>query len=108
MRITALKVGGRRYRVETYPFEDATDDDERGSCNLRTGIIRIASGYAPDKTAETVIHEALHAIVADAGIGWSHEDEERAVSLLAPRIAALLADNEDVVHELLDMLLAGK
>lgn len=63
MRIAKLKIGGRSFRVEPWKFEDATNDDARGDTIIRTGLIRIAEGYADDITAETVIHEALHVLI---------------------------------------------
>ena len=104
MKITALKVGGRTFTVQSWKFKDAEDEEARGMVNTRTGVIRIAEEYATDKTAETIIHEALHAIFSDIGLDWSHDDEEKMVTRLSPRLTAFIADNPAAIRELLRML----
>ena len=107
MRITSVKVGGRVYRVDLWPFKAAEDDGARGDFNYRTGVIRVADEYAPGAQAETFIHECLHALFKDSSVDFSNDDEEeRIVEKLAPRLAAFFADNPDQVRELLRMLKA--
>lgn len=105
MRIAAVKVGGRVLRVESWAFALAEDDNARGDFNHRTGLIRVAEGYTPDVRAEVLLHEVLHALVKDAAVAFpTHEDEERVVEQLAPRLAAFFRDNPATVRELLVML----
>jgi hypothetical protein len=105
MKITSLKIGARRFRVQPWAFDDAQDDgDSNGKMLLRPGVLLIAEGHPNDSTADTIVHETLHAILGEMGMGWSHEDEERFVALFSPRLTAFLADNPDAVRELLRML----
>ena len=104
MKITSLKVGARTFHVKPWAFKDAEDDGAVGKMLLRTGDILIAEGHPDDSTADTILHESLHAILGEMGMGWSHDDEERFVALFCPRLTAFMADNPGAVKELLRML----
>lgn len=102
--VKSLKIGARRFTVVDWAHHEANDENARGDCNTRTGVIRISDGYPPDVRAEAIIHEIMHAIICEAGVDMDHDAEEAMVARLAPWVAAVLADNENAVHELLDML----
>ena len=102
--IEYLKIGYRRYRVESLDADEARRVGRYGDWDEEHGLIRVADGRRSDHQAETIIHEALHAIVHDMGAGLADEENETLVTRLTPRLTAFLADNPDEVRELLGML----
>lgn len=54
--------------------------------------------------AETLVHEILHGCIEDSGISLPEKKEERLIRALSPRLAAFMADNKDVVREILKAL----
>ena len=88
----SVKVGPWVYRVETWHTHYANSRGRYGECEHQTRTIRVDSSYGPIQTAETLLHELLHAVwsawrVQDA------DDEERTVSSLALGLTALWIDN---------------
>lgn len=103
--IDSLRIGCRTYGVQ-WPDDGGMDDDNRwGECDRRRGLIRVSSlQRPPDALAETLIHEVLHALIYDAGTEWDNDQEEQAVRLISPRLAAFMRDNREACVELLNML----
>lgn len=68
--------------------------------------IEVRTKQSPSGLRDTVIHEALHAILYLAGLlnalELNHETEERLVVTLAPWLLALLRDNPKLVDFLLE------
>lgn len=104
--IEALKVGYRTYSVESMDPQVADDEGRWGDINHRLGRIRIQDALPAPRYAFTLVHEVLHALFQDVGLDWSHEDEEKMVERLTPRLCAFLTDNPDQVRTLLGMLQA--
>lgn len=100
--ISSLKIGYRRYRVEPLDANESRRIERYGDCDVEDGLIRVADGRPEPHQAETLVHEALHAMCRDAGVIEPRAEEEL-VSWLAPRVAAFLADNPEQVVELLRM-----
>lgn len=104
--LKSLKVGAHVYRVTT----DAVELSEEGDWAHHDGRRRVIAVETrerpPSAIAEDLLHEILHALMLDAGADLERDDEERVCTVLGPRLAAFLADNENAVHELLDMLAA--
>ena len=100
-----VKVGHRQLKVEFYGNADVEDDGHWGDYARRTGIIRIsAHGRPEDAQAETLIHEVLHALIESSGVEWDGDQEEDTCRTLAPRLAAFIRDNREVVDRLQAML----
>lgn len=68
--------------------------------------ILLRNDQSESSLRDTLIHEALHAIVYLSGIrenlSLSHEDEEKLVVALSPWLLALLRDNPKLVEFLLE------
>lgn len=88
---------------------DATlvDEDAQADYDTRRLAIRVEVWERPPSAVvEKLLHECIHGWCDDAGRPFPAKVEERIATMLAPRIAAFLADNKGAVHELLDMLAA--
>lgn len=70
-----------------------------GHCDRQALEIAVAPDLAGTVTAETVVHELLHAITDLTGLEDRLGDalEEEVVRALSPRLLELLRDNPDLV-----------
>lgn len=70
-----------------------------GQCNMKSGehLITISTDTGSD-TAETLMHESLHALFMDRNISacLTEGTEEHVVSLLSMGLVALLRENKDL------------
>ena len=72
------------------------EDNERGVYLPEKAQIHIAPGYSKADEAVTLLHEALHVLIAEARDGGAKlplRHEEAYVEALAPRVCRLLIDN---------------
>lgn len=94
-----LFVGAADYEVRQVKRLDVL-----GETNTESTSILIRSGQSPSCQRDTVLHEALHAIVFQSGLhkvfGLNHEEEEKLVVTLTPWVLALLRDNPLLVDYL--------
>lgn len=101
--IKNLKVGCRIFNVEYEDAFDALSEGRNGDIRIDQGIIRVANNLRPDKEAEVLVHEILHALISDAALDWPREEEEKFVARVTPRLAAFIADNPKVITEILKL-----
>lgn len=91
--IVALKVGRKRYRVKYRTLTPAL----LGRMNYSHSRIQIDDGQTNPETADTLLHEILHAV-------WAHKSlanrchEERAVTELASGLIAVFRDNPGLLQ----------
>ena len=90
-----VRVGAATYRV----INEAPDSGEQGETIESSQLIFVRPS-GPDATADTLLHECLHAIWCQAR--RNKDDEEEIVSALAPRILSLLRDNPKLVSFLVE------
>lgn len=102
MRLSTIKIGNKSYSigivdVETFNVylsqKNIFDNDVKSFIDYDEQIILIKNSYSKEYIHELLIHELLHACFTDSGF---EQDEmaEKLISVLSPRIACLLADNE--------------
>ena len=93
---TTVRVGPFDYElgfVEKIP-SDTPDSTTWGICDRAELEIQILQGLAPQRTAEVVIHEILHACWDAAGLQHSEEyNEEDTVSALGLQVVQVMRDN---------------
>lgn len=98
----SILVGPHRYRVRTGKQHDRILGDNAGHCVADQLTIRISRDLPPSVKAETVLHEALHAIWDQSPMRNREDDvEEDVVSMFAPPLLDLLRRNPVLVAFLL-------
>jgi len=105
---TAL-IRGRNYSIRL--LEDLEEFSEvYGRCNTTLHAIEIErSVWNGQNTADTIVHELLHAMVHESGLRAVKKwDEETVVSLLSPVLTCFLADNPDLVRNIVKIHKQGK
>lgn len=91
---TSVRIGHFDYKVEVWDADKASLAARYGECSHLEKIIRVARHHSPRQTAETLVHEMLHAIWAQ----WVIEDndpEERIVNTLSGALCAAWRDNPE-------------
>jgi hypothetical protein len=85
---------------------EAFEDPElkiQGECDYEAGTIRVAPKENTDRVLDSVVHEALHALIDSSGLGWSmrrrlgmserewrHFEEDFIVRPMAPALLSTL------------------
>lgn len=93
---TKMRIGYRDYAVEVWPPNVACAARKYGECDSANSVIRIDTCYGPAVTAETLLHEVLHACYESGNID-GEDDEERTVSAMSKQLAQVWRDNPDFV-----------
>jgi hypothetical protein len=91
-----VKVGPFTYQIKTVPGLL----DERhiyGECDSRKHEISISDEMTGPLTAETLIHELMHAAWETGSIGIEGLTEEKVIRILATQFAAIIRDNPSLV-----------
>lgn len=96
MKETHVKVGNRRYNVRSLDDEtfDTTlanygvyDESVKSFIHYDEQLIVIRDRLSAEHKQELIIHELIHACIEDTGT----EQSEEFVSVLAPRLSALMS-----------------
>ena len=88
----SVKVGPWVYRIEAWHTHYANSRGRYGECEHQTRTIRVDASYGPIQTAQTLMHELMHAV---CGAWHVHDadDEERTVTALSTGLTSVLVDN---------------
>lgn len=84
----SLKVGSQRY-----PITFKEDLDGAAGLCWKGSHIQILSGQPPIEEADTIIHEAFHAVLHQQGRSSGAKTEELYVRALATGLVQLIRDN---------------
>jgi predicted Zn-dependent protease len=90
--VKPIRVGYRHYQVRDWTQADQAITEAHGMCDKLRGVIYVCTDAEPLVVVDTLIHEILHAIWHEYGLGDS-EAEERCVLVLASGLTQVLADN---------------
>ena len=102
-RPRALRIGGREWRVRYR--KQSSLGDAYGLTHYDKGAIDIATGMSPFDTRDTVLHEAMHAILAQQGrTTFGSDEEELYVRALATGLMGVLQDNPEFAQWLIEPL----
>ena len=88
-----IRVGYRDYAVEAY---DKPPIEHAGECDSNWASIKIDVNYGPQRSAELLMHELLHAVYRSGNLAVGDE-EERVVTTLANQLAQVWRDNPEFV-----------
>lgn len=101
---STVVIGTVTYQVMILPSEKLWKDSGMnllGHCRHPEAELRVLEGLSDDRTAQIVLHEAIHAIAEDAGIDL----KEKEVRAVCNGIFNMLRNNPDFA---LYLLTAGK
>ena len=88
--ISKLRILGRMYQVVCKHI-----DGVWGQCDHGKGVITYVPEQSEYSQRDTVLHEAMHAILTQQGYAHPYKLEESFVRPLATGIVALLQDNPE-------------
>lgn len=91
-----IRVGYRDFTVRAISALEATAKDAFGECDLTLCEIRIRSDLAPQKAANTLLHETLHAAFYIGDLG-AEDKQERIVTVLANQLSQVWRDNPELI-----------
>jgi len=95
-----LRIGYETYSLEAMA---ATAEDE-GSFSSETNTIRAKlAGRGERAIANTLIHEILHGIFYQSGLGETCQQEEAVVNTLANGLSQVMRDNPEAMRRILQM-----
>lgn len=110
-----VKVGYKDYRIEFAPVGAVIAGGLYGECRHAEGVIVIAPGIDAKETANTLLHEILHAVWrcfniprGKAGILDDVLNEEIAVGGTANGLCAVMRDNPEVFNWIAGVLYDAK
>lgn len=103
-RPKALRIGGREWRIRSVSPDKM--GDACGLCHYDKGRIDVATGMTPFDLRDTLLHEALHALLARHGFERTAGMEEAFVTPLATELIGLLQDNPEFAQWLSEPLTA--
>lgn len=93
----SVRVGNRNYKIEPLrKASDLTTLSTNGAHCFETGIIEVVDTLDQERTAETLLHEILHACWIQGDLPDS--DEEHMVTMLARVLTQVWQDNPEVME----------
>jgi len=87
-----VKIGPWVYKVEVWHTHSANSANRFGECERSTRTIRVDNSYGPRQTAETLLHELLHAIY-DTWCVDETDNEERTVRAITLGLSSVFVNN---------------
>jgi hypothetical protein len=96
-RPVSIQVGAHPYRIRWRPMDGLYGQTSPSAC-----VIEVDPSNAPSQVRDTLLHEALHAVVADTRTRLDRDDEEQLVRVLTPGLLALIRNNPHLVAFLLE------
>ena len=101
-----VKVGHLTYKIAEMTRKDAERADIYGDIVHSDASIRVKEGMAPGATAETLLHEIMHAVFDEWEIKMPIAEEERIVGAMARGMATVMRDNPAVMAWMMKTLRA--
>ena len=93
----SIKVGPLTYPVRWKRWKKKTG--KCGETHLVKQTIAVREGLSLDRMSDTLLHEALHCMLAQ--MGYENDNEEWVVTALAPLLLQLLRDNPETLEYIL-------
>ena len=91
--IESLRVGPFDVEVNFIEGDDAEYMDDHGTFCRQMLLIRINGKLSWQNRLETLMHEAVHAIIYASGLRLDDDKEEELVSRMTPFFVSFLRDN---------------
>ena len=93
----SIKVAGHIYRVEPWRHQDARANERLGECDRLSKVLRIDTSFGRAQTAESLLHELLHAITYEWNLHDGRHHEEAFVNTLGKGLLAVLRENRELL-----------
>lgn len=90
-----VKVGPHIYKIEEWETKAAVSSEKMGECSHIEHIIRVTTAY-PSHTANTLLHEIMHACCEIWNVE-SDDNEERHVTALTNALQSVWKENPEVI-----------
>lgn len=91
----SVRVGYATYKIEEWPVELANAAARHSECDKLNHIIRVRTDMKACETANSLLHEILHAIWNVGAIDSG--DEEKCVTIFANQLIQIMQDNPVVM-----------
>lgn len=95
----SIRIGWMDYSVEEWCPRDAAGAQRYGEANHAAKNIRVDTSFGPIQSADTMLHEILHALWRHANIDQVDDpSEEFLVGAIASNLTQVWRDNPDFVN----------
>ena len=92
-----IRVGYRNYRIEFPEISLELEPEQLGQCDTTSEKILVAGSLTPEKQANVLLHEVLHAIWNEYKILDDNDIEEKTVTCLANGLCLLIQENPETI-----------
>lgn len=90
----SVRVGALDYAIKPWSQKAADNTRAYGMCDRATLVILIQEDLTPQKQAEVLLHEILHACYDNAGLNMEPTlEEERVVNGMGYQLLQVIRDN---------------
>lgn len=93
MKLKKLKIGYESYDIDWWTATNATSNEASGEFFAKDKKIGIDARESGAQLVNTVLHEALHAVVYQQGLKLENDQEELVVNSVANGLTGILVDN---------------
>lgn len=100
-----VKIGWRIFTIEAFDRLEAIGRDRYGECNKVSGVIRVDTVHGPRQTAETLLHEIMHAMFSVWALR-EKDGEEEIVGTASHALCSVWVDNPEVLAWIASQLTA--
>ena len=100
----SVRVGPLVYTIKRWSPMASSNAEAYGICDRTTCVILVREDLSPQKAAETLWHEVLHAAYHGAGLTVGEHFEERTVNALTFTTLQVIKDNPDLLVYLTEAL----
>ena len=95
---------GKDYTIKWQPFPEMED---HGTCNTDYATIRVNSSFSLQQQRDSLLHESLHGMFNETGLGFDYEkgdtpiSEEQIIRRLTPVLLHWMRTNPEILDFLL-------
>lgn len=100
----SVRVGPLVYTIKRWSHMAGDNSEAYGLCDRTTCVILVREDLSPQKAAEVLWHEVLHAAYSGAGLTVGEHFEERTVNALTYTTLQVIKDNPDLLVYLTEAL----
>ncbi len=98
-----LYIAGIKYKIEF--TEGLVDNETMGMCLYDQQKIRVSKELNPGRSVQTLIHEAVHAVLFEAGYHTDKDHDEEFIDRVTAVVTTIFADERN--NELVQMMQKG-